>query len=216
MYLQTTPNGEYFVKFPTAFESPLSVPKSEDKRVISFEEYIWELYTREELSIQIVWKLKSKIDLAIALPDFLITKADINNKTESMKNTGEFFAYLYKADKQERQKIVIVKEDDDYSHSIDKSKLITNIFDFQQLYNCKDSEKIKYFDWINLDKDDFWIWYSEETQDTFTATIKLDNLLKKLESSNNEVYDTLFTEFNFKYFSESLPEKLDKVKKSKI
>ncbi len=67
---------------------------------------------------------------------------------------------------------MIVNDDDDYSHSIDKSTLITNIFDFQQLYNCKDSEKIKYFDWINLDKDDFWIWYSEDTQDTFTATVK--------------------------------------------
>lgn len=50
MYIQRNKEGEYFVKLATAFEHPESI--SQDNKVVSFEEYIFNLYSTESLMPQ--------------------------------------------------------------------------------------------------------------------------------------------------------------------
>lgn len=159
---------------------------------------------------QIVWKLKSHIDFARALPDKLISETD-NTQLSKMQDTGEFFIYLYKESKSNDRKAISVKinENDanDYAHYIDKSLIDVNVFDFEQLKDNTPRDQVKYFDWIKLNKEDFYISYDENTSDTFTVRVFFDSLLKHLATSRNEVYEKMFKDFNVKYFNEKMPER---------
>lgn len=219
MYLQKAENGKWFVKFATQFEHPEDVD-TEDKRTLMFEDYIWNLYAHEKLNIQLVWKLDNIIDFTEAILQFEIHSRDVN-ACDKLKDYGEFFCYLYKEDIQRRPAITIDENhfnDNEYAKTLDISNLDTNIFDYSVLDNYPFDTTNAYFDWIPLNKEDFYFLFNPEQNnlDTITCSIKFDKLLSHLEKSDNKIYNQLFKEFNLKYFENKFPENGRKLKKTKI
>lgn len=214
MYLQKEENGAWFLKLATGFDSPDMIDK-DDKKTKVFEDYIYKLFSEEDLLIQFVWKFDEvqKLNEALIFMD-VITNENRDKFFDKMQEYGEFFVYLYKSDKSNREVITIEHgEDIDYPKTIDTSHINVNLFDF----NIED-KKPKYFEWIKLNKEDFYWYYDSKgrNENIITTRIDFEKLLKHLEQSNNEVYNELFKKFNVKYFEEMYPARNDKMKKSKI
>ncbi len=216
MYLQKAENGCWFVKFGTQFEYYGNIDK-EDKKTLLFEEYIWDLYANQKLNIQLVWKLNNIIDFTEAILNFESSDGQLNC-ADKLQNYGEFFCYLYKEDEQRRPAITIEYNDDEYNKTLDISNLDITIFDYSTMSIPPYDTTNAYFDWIKLNKEDFWFVFDPKNNniDTVMCSIKLDKLLSHLEKSNNVIYNQLFKDFNLKYFENKFPENGRKTKKTKI
>lgn len=214
MYLQKEENGAWFVKLATGFESPDMID-ADNKKTQIFEDYIHNLFSNENLLIQFVWKFEKVKDFNSVLEVMDSINNDNRNEVLSkMQEYGEFFVYLYKNDNSSRNATTIeAGEDIDYPKTIDTSHINVNLFDF----NIED-KKPKYFDWVKLNKEDFYLYYDSQgkNENIITTRVDFEKLLKHLEASQNEVYNELFKKFNVKYFEETYPARNDNVKKVKI